>query len=151
VDPTVSYAQVPGGFISVGQSFAQLNSWLDFLTTAPAVNGTTVFENSASRLLVKSGPTGAPQQYETVLGLGTDQIANTTLVPTAITIGASGYSVGLYQVTKNASGFSDVVQLFTLVGNSDTGKLTFVPEPGSLLLLGAGIAGLAAFGKRRAA
>ena len=34
---------------------------------------------------------------------------------------------------------------------SDLGKLTlnFVPEPGTLLLLGSGVAGLAALGRRR--
>jgi hypothetical protein len=150
-DPTSAYAQVPEGFTSIGPSFAQLNSWFEFLNNAPAVDGTTVFENDASRLVVKNGPTGSSFQYETVLGLGTDAIANTALVSTATTIAGDSYSVWLYEITKNSMGYSDTEPLFSVQGDSATGELSFVPEPGFLVLLVSGLAGQWLCGRRGAA
>ena len=83
-----------------------------------------------------------------------------------LTYGPNTYDFDLYSITNitatsisgtgslGATGFEDTLGLWQLTTQAGSGTLSFsatssVPEPGTMMLLGLGIFGLAIFGKRR--
>jgi hypothetical protein len=142
-------------FNDVGNAQAQLQpanqgtAWFALIKGLGSANGTSILENTASRLVIG---TGLFASYTGVLGFVTDAVANTLPLSTAAIVSAAviGSQIPLYEVTQSATlipGTPDY-DLGTQVGS--LGALRLVPEPGTALLLGAGLLGLVRFGHSRA-
>jgi hypothetical protein len=90
--------------------------------------------------------------YQLNLGLGTDAIANSFPFSIAGIISGGSLTLGIYSAVRGYEGFDPnapatevrLVGSLAINGNS----LSYVPEPGTLLLVAAGLAGLAAFDRR---
>jgi len=138
-------------FNSIANSQAVLRStggstdaWLTKLTTVGPVNGTDVLFNSSSQLSILSSLFAS---YTGTLGFATNTIANTAPFDSSGLLPAdpSGFSIPIFSLLQDrpAPNFARVVDVGGL------GSLVFVPEPGTVLLLVAGLGGLALYGRRR--
>jgi len=158
------------------QIFVTKNAALAAVGTTPNnVGGNAVFEGVANVYGIGGFPGGGPALLAVPLKIGTPNTLFTASGGVAITAIGAGWTAGTAVVTiVNTSGTSYVTAMGangltaggagTLVLVSPTKvitnvagtlaafgtlTLTYVPEPGTLLLLGMGVAGLAALGRRR--
>lgn len=139
-------------FNNVGDAQAQLQppnggmAWFSLLKSVGAANGTSILENAADRLVIG---TGLYASYTGVLGFGSNAVANTLPLSTAGIVSASviGDELPLYEVIQTAEFDGNDFILGTQV--NPLGPVRLVPEPGTALLIGAGLAGLIGFGRNR--
>ena len=139
-------------FNNVGDAQAQLqppnngNAWFGLLKGLGAANGTTILENASDRLVVG---TGLFASYTSVLGFGSNAVANTLPLSTAGIVSASviGDLLPLFEVIQTAVFDGNDFVLGAQV--DPLGPVRLVPEPGTALLLGAGLIGLIRFGRDR--
>jgi hypothetical protein len=93
------------------------------------------------------------QSYSGNLGLGTDEVGNTLPISTSAIFGTGANqteSLPLYELIQNLTetplGSGNFNFLVTV---NRLGSIAPIPEPGTVLLVGAGLLGLARFGRRR--
>lgn len=104
------------------------------------------------RAVGNSQPTSNSASYEQNLGLATDAVANRFPFSTAGIIAGDGtLTIAVYSAVRGYEDFGgparSIQQIGALVfGAGDT--LSYVPEPGTLLLVGAGLLGLAGLDRR---
>ena len=141
-------------FNNIGDAQAQLQppnqgqAWFFLLKSIGAVNGTSILENEADRLVIG---TSLYASYTGVLGFNSDAVGNQLPLSTAgfVTANVLGSQLPLYELIQSATPLpSGDYDLGTQIG--ELGVVRLVPEPGTLLLVGAGLAGLIGFGRRNA-
>jgi hypothetical protein len=139
----ISYGQVADGQAQL-QPPNQGSAWFALLRATGAANGTSILENTANRLVIGSTFFAS---YSGNLGFGSDAVANTLPISTAGTVSAAviGSSLPLYEILQTITlpNFDLGTQVNPL------GSVRLVPEPGTALLLAAGLAGLVRSGRRR--
>jgi hypothetical protein len=131
----------PAGLIQdfeIGSATGQLNGWFGQINVGSVTN---VIQ--ASSLL----------SYTNNLGFGSDAIGNAIQISTAGFPDGNPFEIGVYRALQGYTDLGGPPQELSLLGslriNGNT--LSFVPEPGTALLLAAGLAGLAAAGRKRSA
>jgi len=139
---------------NIGDAQAQLQppnqgiAWFALLKTIGVANGNSIIENSATRAVIG---TTLYASYSANVGLGSNAVGNSLPLSTAgIVSGAVvGDSLPLYELVQTVT-FNNATQDYDLGTQiTNLGAVRLVPEPGTALLLGAGIAGLVSFGGRR--
>lgn len=97
-------------------------------------------------------PTSASASYETNLGFGTDAVANRFPFSTAGIIAGDGtLTIDVYSAIRGYEDFGGPARSISQIGALVFGPgntLSYVPEPGTLLLVGAGLLGLAGVDRR---
>ena len=149
-DPTGQFAS------AVGAAQANLISWFSLLPLIPdAPAGGNVFARDTDRVVVNANATFS---YSTVLGISADAIGEvlTNGVSTKTIFDGNGdLAVPFYTVTYDFDNDGNSVYGKTLRGTFtvDDGAVTFtaIPEPGTLVLVFAGLTGLALSGRRERA
>jgi hypothetical protein len=144
-DPSVvSFSQVADAQAQV-QPANQGTAWFALLRSVGAANGSTILENTATRLVIG---TGLFASYTGNLGFATDAVGNTLPISSAALIGAQvlGTALPLYELLQTIAlpNFDLGTQVVPY------GAVRLVPEPGTALLLLAGVVGLARYGRRAA-
>ena len=148
----------PLSYQTIGDAQAQLQpmnggtGWFSLLKSIGAVDGTSILENTASRLVIS---TGLFQSYSAQLGLSTNQIANTVPTNTAQILSApngdaSGNLLPIYEATQTVAFDTNIGDFVLGRSIASLGNLRVVPEPGTCVLLLSGLVGLARLEKRRA-
>jgi len=142
-DPSVvSFNQIADAQAQL-QPANQGSAWFALLRSVGAVNGTSILENSSTRLVIGSSLYAS---YSGNLGFGSDAVANTLPLSTAgiVDAGVIGSALPLYELLQTITlpNFDLGAQVVSL------GSVRLVPEPGTALLLAAGLAGLVRFGRR---
>jgi len=146
------------GYLDIGNAQPVLSpagggtGWFQMLKQIGAANGGDILRNTANQLVISSAlSTG--QSYLNNVGFGTDTVGNTLPITTSAIFGLGAgqtESMPLYELIQNltedpfGSGNFD----FGVTLNS-LGQIQAIPEPGTVLLLGAGLLGLVRFGSRR--
>jgi hypothetical protein len=142
-------------FNNIGDAQAQLQppnqgvAWFALLKSIGSANGTSILENTSSRLVIG---TSLYASYTGVLGFGSDAVANQLPLSTAGIVSAAviGSELPLYELTQVAP-FNPSTGDYDLGTQiASLGALRLVPEPGTALLLGAGLLGLLRVGRSRA-
>jgi PEP-CTERM motif len=99
-----------------------------------------------------SQSTGASSSYEGNLGFGTDAVANRFPFSTAGIIAGDGtLTIAVYSAVRGYEDFAGPARSIQAIGSLVFGPgdtLSYVPEPGTLLLVGAGLLGLAGIDRR---
>lgn len=144
-DPSVvSFSQVSDAQAQL-QPANQGQAWFALLRQVGAANGSTILENTATRLVIG---TGLFASYTNNLGFSTDAVGNTLPLSSTGSIGAQvlGTALPLFELLQDIA-LPDF-DLGTAVAS--LGVIRLVPEPGTALLLLAGVVGLARYGRRAA-
>jgi len=154
-DNVLSYVRaLPSGQLALDDGSA--SGWLFNLSGFPAAGTGGVLVNDATRVAI---PTSNPSSYTNVIGLGTNELNNLLPFSTAATLSGNGQVVDLWTGKQTGLRTSVTTLIGTLTvdgnfaGDGSEVRVTFnaVPEPGTLLLVGAGLAGLVWSGRGRRA
>lgn len=151
-DPaSVSFAQVADAQAQL-QPANQGIAWFALLRSIGAANGTTILENTVDRAVIGASLFAS---YTLNLGLGTNAVGNTLPLSTIRTISAPGGSaagneIPLYELLQRITIDAASGELTLGAQVVPLGPLRIVPEPGTALLLVAGLAGLVRYGRRPA-
>lgn len=144
-DPSVvSFSQIADGQAQL-QPANQGAAWFALLRAVGAANGTSILENTASRLVIG---TALFASYTGNVGFASDAVGNTLPLSTAGVVSAAviGSSLPLYELLQDIAlpSFDLGTQVASL------GSVRLVPEPGTALLVVMGLLGLGRFGRRNA-
>ena len=139
------------GYSQIADAQAQLQpanqgaAWFSLLRAVGSANGTSILENTATRLVIGSSLFAS---YTGNVGFASDAVGNTLPLSTAGVVSANviGSALPLYELLQTITlpNFDLGAQVVPL------GVVRLVPEPGTAVLLLAGLAGLARYGRRDA-
>lgn len=139
--------------------------WLVGLSNFPAAGGPNCSPSQLTNCVILSTSnelailTSNPGSYTNGPGLGTNQLNNLLPFSTAASLTTNGQMVDLWTGTRTGvkTSSTSLLGMFTVNGNSlgDGSQISLsftpVPEPGTLLLVTAGLAGLLWVGRTRGA
>lgn len=121
---------------------------LDDQQIASGMNNTVTWFNTINS--VGSGTVLTTNQSSYGMFLGADIGSAFPFTINAVVDGSGGLTLAIYSAVRGYSDFGGPARSVELIGTLSINgpNLSYVPEPGTLLLLGAGLAGLAALEKR---